>query len=65
MHRYYWLDVQSDLFGAWCFIRKCGRISESGQTRRVPYPTPHDAHAALDRQRRVKARKGYSTGREG
>jgi predicted DNA-binding WGR domain protein len=37
LHRYYRLDVQPDLFGAWCFIREWGRIGRSGQVRVVPY----------------------------
>jgi predicted DNA-binding WGR domain protein len=59
MHRYYRLDVQLDLFGAWCFIREWGRIGQAGQTRTVPYPTSREAQAALERQRRAKERRGY------
>jgi predicted DNA-binding WGR domain protein len=59
LHRYYRLDVQLDLFGAWCFIREWGRIGQAGQIRTVLYPTPHEAQAALERQRRAKERKGY------
>jgi predicted DNA-binding WGR domain protein len=55
--RFYRLDVQSDLFGAWCFIRRNG---QAGQTRIVPYPTPDAAQAAFERQRRAKERKGYT-----
>jgi predicted DNA-binding WGR domain protein len=54
MHRYYRLDVQLDLFGAWCFICEWGRIGQAGQTRTVPYPTSREAQAALERQRRAK-----------
>jgi hypothetical protein len=39
MHRYYRLDVQLDLFGAWCFIREWGCIGQAGQTHTVLYPT--------------------------
>jgi predicted DNA-binding WGR domain protein len=60
MHRYYRLDVQPDLFGAWCFIREWGRIGRAGQVREIAYPTPTEAQAALDRQRRRKERKGYA-----
>ena len=60
LHRYYRLDVQPDLFGAWCFIREWGRIGKSGQVRIVPFPTPDEARAALDKQRRTKERKGYA-----
>jgi predicted DNA-binding WGR domain protein len=59
LHRYYRLDGQLDLFGAWCFIREWGRIGQAGQTRTVPYPAPAEAQAALDKQRRRKERKGY------
>ena len=59
MHRYYRLDVQRDLFGQWCVIREWGRIGSAGQMRSAPYPTPDDAQAALDNQRRAKERKGY------
>jgi predicted DNA-binding WGR domain protein len=61
MHRYYRLDVQPDLFGGWCCIREWGRIGAAGQTRSVPYTTPAAAEAALDRQRRVKERRGYQS----
>jgi predicted DNA-binding WGR domain protein len=64
MHRYYRLDVQLDLFGAWCFIRGWGRIGQAGQTRTVLYPAPAETQAALAKQRRAKERKGYrSAGR--
>ncbi len=59
LHRYYRLDVQPDLFGAWCFIREWGREGRSGLVRQVPYPTSAEAQAALDRQRRAKERRGY------
>lgn len=40
MWRYYGLDVQRDLFGAWCCIREWGRTGKAGQTRSYPtYPT--------------------------
>ena len=60
MHRYYRMDVQPDLFGAWCLMREWGRIGSSGQTRSLPFPTPQDAEAALHRQRMMKERRGYS-----
>ncbi len=59
MHRYYRMDVLRDLFGQWCLIREWGRIGNSGQTRSLPFPTPHEAEAALDRHRRMKERRGY------
>ena len=59
MARFYVLDVQPDLFGAWCFIREWGRIGGPGQLRHVPYPTEDEAKEALARQRRAKERRGY------
>ena len=53
------LDVQSDLFGQWCFIREWGRIGRAGQVRTIPYPTAADAHDALAMQQRIKERRGY------
>ncbi|MGA2903182.1 MAG: WGR domain-containing protein [Candidatus Korobacteraceae bacterium] len=60
MHRFYRLDVQSDLFGAWCLMREWGRIGSAGQTRSVPFRTSQEAHAALDSQRRAKEQRGYN-----
>jgi predicted DNA-binding WGR domain protein len=52
---------QPDLFGEWCFVREWGRIGQrGGQSRSVPYPTPTEAKAALDKQRRRKERRGYA-----
>lgn len=63
MARYYRLDVQPDLFGEHCLIRVWGRIgSRAGQSHSTPYPTPDEAQAALERQRRAKERRGYRTG---
>jgi predicted DNA-binding WGR domain protein len=60
MHRYYRMNVQPDLFGQWCLMREWGRIGNTGRMRSVPFATPHEAHAALDKQRRAKERRGYS-----
>ncbi len=65
MWRYYHLDIQRDLFGAWCFIREWGRDGQAGQTRTVAYPTPDAAEAALECQRRAKERRGYIASRMG
>lgn len=62
LHRYYRLDVQPDLFGAWCLIREWGRIGGGGQSRSTPYPTADEAQTALERQRRRKERRGYAVG---
>jgi predicted DNA-binding WGR domain protein len=60
MRRYYRLDVQPDLFGFWLLVREWGRIGYSGQTRVVAFPTLDEAQAALQRQQRVKERRGYA-----
>ena len=60
VHRYYRLDVQRDLFGAWCCIREWGRIGSTGRMRSDPYPTSAEAEAALVKQRCAKERRGYA-----
>jgi predicted DNA-binding WGR domain protein len=57
LHRYYRLHVQPDIFGVWCFI--CGRIGQARQVRSCPFPTPDTAEAQLQRQLRVKERRGH------
>jgi predicted DNA-binding WGR domain protein len=61
MRRFYALDVQPDLFGAWMLMRRWGRIGTAGQARGEPYQTSADADAdaARARQRRIKERRGY------
>jgi predicted DNA-binding WGR domain protein len=59
MRRFYWLDVQPDLFGQWCFIREWGRIGRAGQVRMAFYPTAAEAQEALAVQWRSKERRGY------
>lgn len=60
MRRFYRLDVQPDLFGQWSFVREWGRIGRPGQVRTEPYPSTVAALAALERQRRIKERRGYT-----
>jgi len=60
MHRYYRMDVQPNLFGEWCFMREWGRIGSNGRMRSVPFASLQEAHAALDKQRKAKERRGYS-----
>jgi predicted DNA-binding WGR domain protein len=62
MHRFYSLDAQRDLFGQWCLMREWRRIGSTGQVRSAPFPTPQEADAALNAQRRGKERRGYSKG---
>lgn len=60
MRRFYYMDIQPDLFGQWCVVREWGRIGCAGRMHLEPYPTPDAAQAALDRQRRAKQRRGYA-----
>jgi predicted DNA-binding WGR domain protein len=60
MRRFYRLDVQPDLFGVFTLVREWGRIGRAGQVRMIPYPTPAEAAAALDKQRTAKERRGYN-----
>ena len=62
MYRYYRMEVEPDLFGQWCLMREWGRIGSTGQTRSLPFPSPHEAHVALQRQRSAKERRGYVQG---
>jgi predicted DNA-binding WGR domain protein len=59
MHRFYRLDVRANLFGQWCLMREWDCIGTTGRERSVPFPTQHEAHVALDKQRRAKERRGY------
>jgi predicted DNA-binding WGR domain protein len=59
MRRFYMLDVQPDHFGAFALVRGWGRIGRAGRVSKAPYSTETEAHAALQRQRRAKERRGY------
>jgi len=59
MRRFYRLDVQRDLFGAWGVIREWGRIGQAGRVRVDPYPTETEAAAWMQRQRAAKQGRGY------
>lgn len=65
MQRWYYLDIQPDLFGSHCLIREWGRLGHSGQARMTSYPTEEAAQAAFIKQRGVKERKGYAAGHPG
>lgn len=60
MHRWYYLNIQPDLFGNHCLIREYGRIGCSGQFRMTSYPTEDEAKTAFMKQQGVKERKGYA-----
>ena len=59
MYRFYRLDVQPDLFGYWCVMREWGRIGTTGRECSIPFLTPQEAQAALNKHRRIKERRGY------
>jgi predicted DNA-binding WGR domain protein len=60
--RFYFLDVQPDLFGGWSLVKEWGRIGSPGQVRLAAFPTETAALAALRRQRQAKERRGYAVG---
>jgi predicted DNA-binding WGR domain protein len=60
MARFYRLDMQPDLFGGWSLVREWGRIGRAGRVRLESCATLTEAQAALERQRRVKQRRGYA-----
>lgn len=59
MRRFYRLDVQPDLFGAWSVIREWGRIGRAGRVRVDSCPTEAEAAIGLRRQRLAKQGRGY------
>jgi predicted DNA-binding WGR domain protein len=59
MSRFYRLDLQPDLFGAWGVVREWGRIGRPGRLRVDPYPTEREAAARMQRQRTRKQGRGY------
>jgi predicted DNA-binding WGR domain protein len=60
MHRFYRLDIQRDLFGAYCVVKEWGRMGRSGQMRSTPYPTGDEAERAFQKQRGAKEKRGYA-----
>jgi predicted DNA-binding WGR domain protein len=60
MSRFYRLDVQPDMFGRWLLVSEWGRIGRSGHMRVASFAGIDEAHAALQRRRRVKERRGYA-----
>lgn len=57
--RFYHLDIQADLFGNPCLIRRWGRIGKAGQMKTVPFLTLETAERELAKYYRMKSRKGY------
>lgn len=59
MARFYVMAVQATLFGEWALVREWGRMGQPGRTLSVPYPSPAEAQAALDRLHQAKVKRGY------
>lgn len=59
MSRYYRLDVQPDLFGAWGVVREWGRIGRPGRFRVDPYPTAGQAEERMQWHQTAKQGRGY------
>ena len=59
MRRFYQLDVQPDLFGAWGVVREWGRIGRPGRLRVDPYPTAEQAEERMRRHQTAKQGRGY------
>lgn len=57
--RFYHLDIQADLFGSPCLIRRWGRIGKAGQMKTVPLPTLEAAKQELAKYQRLKSNRGY------
>ena len=58
--RYYVLRVQQDLFGDWELIKSWGgRSSSRGRSQVVPTSSAVDAIAALSKESKRRARRGY------
>ncbi len=60
MRRFYWLDVQPDLFGGFLLLKQWGRIGAGGRIKAERYDAEAHALDALQRQAERKRRKGYA-----
>ena len=59
MSRFYRLDVQPDLFGAWCVVREWGRIGRAGRVCLESFNTEKSALASVDHLSCLKISRGY------
>lgn len=57
--RFYRMDIQRDLFGAWTLTRTWGRIGTRGRDRIDSFDNADAARRAQDRVGAAKARRGY------
>lgn len=59
MFRFYFLDIQPDLFGNSCLVRKWGRKGTTGQSKVIPYENMEAAKTVFELLYQVKQKKGY------
>ena len=59
MVRFYRLSVVETLFGEWAMVREWGRIGCPARGKDEWFTSSDDAQAALERQLRIKERRGY------
>ena len=60
MRRFYYLDIQRDLFGGFLLVRQWGRIGAQGRIVTEHFDSTTLAAAALAQHAARKARRGYS-----
>jgi len=60
MRRFYYLDIQPDLFGGFLLVRQWGRIGAQGRIVAEHFDSATLAAAALAQHAARKARRGYS-----
>jgi predicted DNA-binding WGR domain protein len=60
MRRFYYLDIQPDLFGGFLLVRQWGRIGAQGRSVAEHFDSATLAAAALAQHAARKARRGYS-----
>ena len=60
MQRFYSLDIQPNLFGEWCLIRKWGRIRSNGRRMETSFSTLADAEKLQMKLAKAKRSKGYN-----
>ncbi|MHC5853547.1 WGR domain-containing protein [Nostoc sp.] len=59
LFRFYYLDIQADLFGNPCLIRRWGRIGKAGQMKTMPFLTLEAAERELVKYYQIKSSRGY------
>jgi predicted DNA-binding WGR domain protein len=59
MRRFYWLDIEPDLFGGVLLMKAWGRIGTRGRITAERYGSEALAASALHNQAECKKRRGY------